>query len=223
MSQSPVSKRCSPSCRREGRNRPLPACPWVNAGAPAQHLGCSQLGAPEPRDICHSAALFAGPCHQPCTGIGLCQVQHYKALGSPFPPSPLPTSLCSSLAFSLLSPHPYSLPRGSLSVHLEPLSLAAAPRVTHRGPPVSPGSGKWRSFAPWSVERAELPPRRFQPNRALLIPTSSLKTCYATPAILDKCSCSIYLPGCRGFQAGSLEPFPSIHMLEARLNRLCGE
>lgn len=101
-------------------------------------------GAPEPWDICHPAALLAGPCHQPCTEIGLCRVQHCRARGALSLPRTFLASLCSLLAFPLLSPHPHLLPRGSLSVHLEPLFLAAAPQGGPWGSPSFPlalGSG----------------------------------------------------------------------------------
>lgn len=182
------------------------------------------LGAPEPWDICHSAALLAGPCRQPCTGINLCRVQHCRALGALSLPHTLLASLCSLLAFPLLSPHPHLFPRGSLSVHLEPLFLAAAPQGGPWGSPSFPlALGSGGILHPSAIKGQSRLPGASSPREPLSVPTSSLETCCAIGAIPGKCSCHIYLLGCRGFQASSPEPFPSIHMCEALPNRLRGE
>lgn len=201
-----MSERCSPALTRQEPSSPT----VLISTAP----GLLSLGAPEPWDITHPAALLAGPCHQPCTGISLCRVQHCRVLGSPLPPS---HPSCLPLLLAGVFPAVTTSPLASSWIPL------CAPGASFPGPwwspsfPLALGRG---ILHPGALKGAELPPRCLQPNRALSIPTSSLETRCAIPG---KCSCSIYLPGCRGFQASSSEPFPSIHMLEAQLNKLCGE
>lgn len=133
MPQGPVSEPRSPALMQRRQEPPSPTVLVGKCLSPSAAPGLLSLGAPEPW------SFAAGPCGQPCTGTGLCRVQHCRALPAltPFLPH-----LCSLLAFSLLSPHPCLDP--SLCT-CSPFFLAAAARVAHGGPPVSP----WL----WEVER----------------------------------------------------------------------
>lgn len=226
MSQGPVSGQCSPAPTQEPSS---PTAPMGKCLRPAQHLGCSHW-----RPGCHRELQSPGTfvtlqlCLQvPVTSPALklaCVECSTAELGEPFPslaPFLPPSAPCWHFPCCHHIPTCF-LVDPSLCTW-SPFSWLLLPRVVHEGPPVSPGSGKWGDFAPCSDERAELPPRCFQPKRALSIPISSLETRYATGAIPGKCSCHIYLRGYRGFQASSPEPFPSIHTLEALPNRLRGE
>lgn len=162
--------------------------------------------------------MLVGPCHQPCTGIDLCQVQHCKTLRSPFPPSQ-PSCLPLLLAgiFSAVTTSSFASTWIPLCAPGVPFPGCCPPGWPMGVPQFPPALGNGGVLHPVVLKRTELTPRCFHPNRALLIPISSLETCYAIRAIPGKCSCRIYLPGCRGFQTSSSQPFPSIHMLEARL------
>lgn len=186
MSQAPVSEPCSPALMQR---RQEPSSPTVLVGkflSPSTAPGLLSLGAPEPW------SFAAGPCGQPCTGTGLCGVQHCRALPAltaflpPFAPY-WHFPCCHHIPTCTLSPFSWLLPPG------RPMGVPQFPL----------GVGKWRDFAPWSSERAELPPGCLQPNRALWTPTSLLEPCHARCAMPGKCSCSKHLPGCRGFQVAA--------------------
>lgn len=125
MPQAPLSEARSPALMRR---RQEPSSPTGLVGkrlSPSTAPGLPWLGAPEP----WSSA--AGPCGRPCTGTGSCRAQHCGALPALTPFSP---------PFVLVGIFPAvtASPLGSLSAHPQPLLLAAAPRVAHGGPPLSP-------------------------------------------------------------------------------------
>lgn len=82
-----MSERCSPALTQKRQEPSSPTVLIRKCLSLSTAPGLLSLGAAEPWDICHPAALRAGPCHQLCTGIGLCRVQHCRVLGSPLPPS----------------------------------------------------------------------------------------------------------------------------------------
>lgn len=136
------------------------------APEPSTAPGLPWLGAPEP----WSSA--AGPCGRPCAGTGSCRVQHCGALPALTPFSP---------PFVLVGIFPAvtASPLGSLSAHPQPLLLAAAPRVAHGGPPLSPWP--WDEILhPGAVKGQSCLPGAFQPNRTFGFPAGNMP-CHTVP------------------------------------------
>lgn len=183
-----------------------PSSPTVLVGkclSPSKAPGLLSLGAPEPW------SFAAGSCGQPCTGTGLCRVQHCRAFPAltAFLPLLLLVGIFSAVTTSPLAspwiplcapgaPFPGCCPQGG------PWGSPSFPLALGSGEILHPGAVKGQSCLPGASSPTEpfgFPPRPWQ----MLLQQA--------PAWLSRASGS------------SPKPFPSIHTLEALTNRLCGE